>query len=195
MAKAKPPEKPAPAHKVVPPKAPAKVASAKAPAKVAFPKATAKVAFPKATVKVAFPKATVKVAFPKKSQPPTQAEFAARLPADVGKRFDMLRTFLTKRGASEDFFFYGPKTGWACRYLMHEQSLCSILLSSGHLIGIVALDTGAQARVAWNDLSDVGKRARKVAHGTPSLLWLDVPLDGKGAADFKALIKAKVATS
>ena len=178
MAKAKAPEKPAPAAR-----------------RVALPKATAKVALPKAAAKVALPKVTAKVAFPKKSQPPTQAEFAARLPAPVGKRFEMLRTFLTKRGASEDFFYYGPRTGWACRYLMHEQSLCSILLSSGHLIGIVALDTGAQARVTWDELSDVGKRARKVAHGTPSLLWLDVPLDGKGAADFKALIKAKVTTS
>jgi hypothetical protein len=113
----------------------------------------------------------------------------------VGKRFELLRGFLTKRGAIEDFFYYGPRTGWACRYLMHGQSLCSILLSSGHLIGIVALDTGAQARVAWGELSEVGKRARKVAHGTPSLLWLDVPLDGHGAPDFKALIKAKLATS
>ena len=177
MAKAKAPEKPAPARKV------------------ALPKAAAKVALPKAAAKVALPKAAAKVAFPKKSQPPTQAEFAARLPAPVGKRFEMLRTFLTKRGAIEDFFYYGPRTGWACRYLMHDKSLCSILLSSGHLIGIVALDTGAQVRVTWDELSDVGKRARKVAHGTPSLLWLDVPLDGKGAADFKALIKAKLATS
>ena len=173
MATAKLPEKPAPARKAAPPKAPAKAVPTKATS----------------------PKAPAKVAFPKKGQPPTHAEFAARLPAAVGKRFEMLRSFLTKRGASEDFFFYGPRTGWACRYLMHEQSLCSILLSSGHLIGIVALDTGAQARVTWKDLSDVGRRARKVAHGTPSLLWMDVPLDGTGAADFKALIKAKVATS
>jgi Protein of unknown function (DUF3788) len=168
MAKAKAPEKPAPARKV---------------------------ALPKPTAKVGPPKAAAKVAFPKKNQPPTQAEFAARLPAPVGKRFEMLRTFLAKRGAIEDFFYYGPRTGWACRYLVHQQSLCSILLSSGHLIGIVALDTGAQARVAWSELSDVGKRARKVAHGTPSLLWLDVPLDGAGAADFKALIKAKFLTT
>jgi len=177
MAKTKAPEKLPPAPKVAPPRAQTKVAPAKATAKVAFPKATAK------------------VAFPKKAQPPTHAEFAARLPAPVGKRFEMLRSFLTKRGASEDFFYYGPRTGWACRYLIQDQSLCSILLSAGHLIGIVALDTRAQARVAWNELSDVGKRARKVAHGTPSLLWMDVPLDATGAADFKALIKAKVATS
>jgi hypothetical protein len=149
---------------------------------------------PGATRKVAFPKATGKVAFPKKAQPPTQAEFAARLPAPVGKRFEMLRTFLAKRGAAEDFFYYGPRTGWACRYLIQEQSLCSILLAAGHLVGVVALDTAAQSRVAWDGLSEVGKRARKLAHGTPSLLWLDVPLDGKGAADFKALLKAKIAS-
>jgi hypothetical protein len=177
MAKAKAAEKPAPARKLAP------------------AKATAKFALPKPMAKVAVAKAAAKVAFPKKGQPPTQAEFAARLPAAVGKRFEMLRSFLAKRGAIEDFFYYGPRTGWACRYLVQQQSLCSILLSSGHLIGIVALDTSAQARVAWNALSDVGKRARKVAHGTPSLLWLDVPLDGTGAADFKALIKAKLATS
>ena len=35
-------------------------------------------------------------------------------------------------------------------------------------------------------------RAR-VAHGTPALLWVDVPLDGTGATDFKALLKAKLA--
>jgi hypothetical protein len=39
----------------------------------------------------------------------------------------------------------------------------------------------------------VGKRARKMAHGTPALLWLDVPLDGTGATDFKSLLKAKLA--
>ena len=33
-----------------------------------------------------------KVAFPKKGQPPTHAEFAARLPAPVGKRFEVLRS-------------------------------------------------------------------------------------------------------
>jgi hypothetical protein len=44
-----------------------------------------------------------KVAFPKKAQPPTHAEFAARLPAPVGKRFEALRTYLKKQGAAEDF--------------------------------------------------------------------------------------------
>jgi hypothetical protein len=139
------------------------------------------------------PRAAPKVAFPKKGQPPTHAEFAARLPAPVGKRFEVLRTFLKKQGAAEDFFYYGPRTGWACRYLKGDQSLCSILLSAGRLVGIVALDSAAQTHIAWNDLSDVGRRARKLAHGTPALLWLDVPLDGTGASDFKALLKSKLA--
>jgi hypothetical protein len=136
--------------------------------------------------------AAVKVAFPKKAQPPSPAEFAARLPAAVGKRFEAVRTFLGKQGAREDLFYYGPKTGWAYRYLDGETSLCSIVILDGKLIGVLALDAAAQARVAWNDLSDVTKRARRIAHGTPALLWLDVPLDGAGSTDFKALLKAKL---
>jgi len=139
------------------------------------------------------PRAAPKVAFPKKAQPPTHAEFAARLPAPVGKRFEALRTFLKKQGAGEDFFYYGPRSGWAYRYLVGEQSLCSIHLSAGRLVGIVALDSAAQSNLAWDGLSDVGRRARKLAHGTPTLLWLDVPLDGAGANDFKSLLKAKLA--
>ncbi len=139
------------------------------------------------------PRVAPKVAFPKKAQPPTDAEFAARLPATVGKRFEVLRTFLKKQGAAEDFFYYGPRSGWAYRYLKDEQSLCSILLSAGKLVGIVALDSAAQANITWDGLSDVGRRARKLAHGTPALLWLDVPLDGTGAIDFKSLLKAKLA--
>lgn len=134
-----------------------------------------------------------KVAFPKKGTPPTHAEFVARLPAPVGKKFDALRAFLTKQGAAEDFFYYGPKTGWAYRYLKATQSVCSIVILKGQLVGIVALDAAAQARVSWGELSDVAKRARKLAHGTPALLWLDVPLDASGAADFKSLLKAKLA--
>lgn len=133
-----------------------------------------------------------KVAFPKKAQPPTHAEFAARLPAPVGKKFEALRGFLKKQEASEDLYYYGPRTGWAYRYMRGAQSICSIVILGGQLVGIVALDAGAQARVGWGDLSDVARRARKVAHGTPALLWLDVPLDGTGAADFKALLKAKL---
>jgi len=143
--------------------------------------------------KPAAPPKAPKVAFPKKAQPPTHAEFAARLPAPVGKKFDSLRGFLKKQEAGEDFYYYGPRTGWAYRYMKGAQSICSIVILGGRLVGIVALDAAAQARVGWGELSDVAKRARKVAHGTPALLWLDVPLDGTGAADFKALLKAKLA--
>jgi hypothetical protein len=139
------------------------------------------------------PRAAPKVAFPKKGQPPTHAEFAARLPAPVGKRFEVLRTFLKKQGAAEDLFYYGPRSGWGYRFLKGEQSLCSILLSAGRLVGIVALDSTAQSSVGWNSLSDVGRRARKQAHGTPALLWIDVPLDTTGATDFRTLLKAKLA--
>jgi len=133
-----------------------------------------------------------KVAFPKKAQPPTHAEFAARLPAPVGKRFEAVRAYLKKQEIAEDFYYYGPRTGWAYRYLREETSLCSIMILKGRLYGIVALDADAQAKVAWGELTEVGKRARKMAHGTPALLWLDVPLDGPGATDFKALLKAKL---
>jgi hypothetical protein len=139
------------------------------------------------------PRAAPKVAFPKKAQPPTHAEFAARLPAPVGKRFEVLRTYLKKQDAAEDFFYYGPRTGWGYRYMKTEQSLCSIVLSAGRLVGIVALDAPTQAAIGWDGLSDVARRARKLAHGTPALLWMDVPLDGTGAVDFKALLKAKLA--
>jgi hypothetical protein len=132
------------------------------------------------------------VTFPKKAQPPTHAEFGARLPAAVGKRFESLRALLKKHAAVEDFYYYGPRTGWAYRYLRGTQSLCSIVILKGRLVGIVALDAAAQLKVSWDALSDVTRRARKVAHGTPALLWLDVPLDGTGATDFKSLLKAKL---
>jgi hypothetical protein len=136
-----------------------------------------------------------KPAFAKKTQPPSEAEFSARLPAAVGKRFETLRAFLKKQdGVTEELYFYGPKTGWAYRYLRGEgrQSVCSIALPGAELVGIVALDAAVQAAIEWSDLSKVGQRARKVAHGTPSLLWLDLPLAGSGAADFKAILKAKL---
>jgi hypothetical protein len=139
------------------------------------------------------PRPPARVAFPKKAHPPTDTEFAARLPAAVGKRFEAVRAFLDKQGAGEEIFYYGPRTGWAYRYLAGEKSLCSIVIQSGRLVGIVALDAAAQAEVAWDTLSDIARRARRVAHGTPALLWLDVPLDGPGATDFKALLKAKLA--
>jgi hypothetical protein len=139
------------------------------------------------------PARVAKVAFPKKAHPPSHAEFAARLPAAVGKKFESIRGFLGKQGATEGFYYYGPRTGWAYRYLHADKSLCSIVFQSARLIGILALDAAAQSRVVWDELSDVARRARRVAHGTPALLWLDVPLDAGGAADFKALLRAKLA--
>jgi hypothetical protein len=138
------------------------------------------------------PRPAGKVSFPKKAQPPTDAEFGAHLPAAVGKRFEALRALLKKHAAVEDLYYYGPRTGWAYRYLRGDQSLCSIVILKGRLVGIIALDATAQAKVGWETLSDVTRRARKVAHGTPALLWLDVPLDGTGATDFKSLLRAKL---
>ena len=146
-----------------------------------------------ASASASAPARAPKVAFPKKAQAPTHAEFAARLPAPVGKKFEALRAFLKKQEAAEDLYYYGPRTGWAYRYMKGTQSICSIVILGGRLVGIVALDAAAQGRITWSELSDVAKRARKVAHGSPALLWVDVPLDGTGAADFKALLKAKLA--
>jgi hypothetical protein len=137
-----------------------------------------------------------KVAFPKKNQPPTAAAFAARLPLTLGKRFEMARSFLLRqKNVKEDIYFYGPKTGWALRYLMGERPLCSLLLHEDSPVGIVAMSADANAAVDWKSLSPVGQLARKHAHGSPSMLWLDVPLAGNGAADFKAILRVKLATS
>ncbi|HVR64983.1 MAG TPA: hypothetical protein VMU50_23965 [Polyangia bacterium] len=135
-----------------------------------------------------------KVAFPKKNQPPTEAEFAARLPLAVGKRFEMVRAFLKKqKGIGEELYFFGPKTGWAFRYVRDgQQSICSLMIHQDGLLGIVALDPAALAEVDWAGLSPVAQKARRLAHGSPALLWLDVPLEGTGAADFRALLKAKL---
>ena len=136
-----------------------------------------------------------KVAFPKKNQPPTAAAFAARLPLTLGKRFEMVRSYLLRqKDVREDVYFYGPKTGWALRYLMGEQPLCSLLLHEDSPVGIVALSASATAAVAWKSLSPVGQLAHKHAHGSPSMLWLDVPLSGNGAADLKAILRVKLAT-
>jgi hypothetical protein len=135
------------------------------------------------------------VAFPKRNQPPTAAAFAARLPLALGKRFEMARSFLLRQeNVSEDVYFYGPKTGWALRYLVGEQPLCSLLLYDDLPVGIVALSANATAAVNWESLSPVGQFARKHAHGSPAMLWLDVPLGGTGAADFKAVLRVKLAT-
>jgi hypothetical protein len=136
-----------------------------------------------------------KAAFPKKNQPPDEAEFLARLPLPAGKKFEAIRTFLKKQtGVTEDLYFYGPKTGWAYRYRHGAHSLATVTIHGDRLVGIVALDAAALGEVDFTALSDVGERARRLAHGSPSLSWLDLPLDGPGASDFKVLLKAKLRT-
>jgi hypothetical protein len=138
------------------------------------------------------PKAA-KVAFGKKNQPPAVDEFAARLPLALGKRLENVRTFLLKqKTVTEDVYYYGPKSGWALRYLIDGKPLCALFVHGDRPLGIVSVDTGASAAVDWKALSPIGQKARKVAHGSPSLLWLDVALDGPGEKDFKAIVKAKL---
>jgi hypothetical protein len=132
-------------------------------------------------------------AFPKKNQPPTAGAFAARLPLPLGKRFDAVRSQLLKAGAREDVYFYGPETGWALRYMLADRPLCSLHIYDEQPVGIVALGPRANAGIDWRALSPVGQKARKQAHGSPTLLWLDVPLEGDGAGDFKAILRAKLA--
>ena len=134
-------------------------------------------------------------AFPKKNQPPTPAAFAARLPLSLGKRFDLVRSFLLKQAeVNEDVFFYGRETGWALRFLVGGKPLCSLHIHGEHPVGIVSLDPAASSGVGWSGLSAVGQLARKQAHGSPALLWLDVPLEGTGAADFRTIVRAKLAS-
>jgi hypothetical protein len=179
---------------------------AKALPKAAPPKATAKpvAAKPVAATPATTPAKTKpplarphkpRAAFPKKNLPPNETEFGARLPLALGKRFESVRAFLKKQpGVSEDLYYYGPKTGWAYRYVRGPQSLCSIVIHDERLMGIVALDPAAQTAIVWEGLSPVAQNARKVAHGSPALLWLDVPFDGTGAKDFQAMLKAKLRT-
>ena len=135
-------------------------------------------------------------AFPKKNQPPTAAAFAARLPLSLGKRFDQVRSYLLKQeGVREDVFFYGPESGWALRYLLGKRPLCSLHIHDELPIGIVSLEPAASAGVDWRALSPAGQRARKQAHGSPALLWLDVELEGTGAADFRSIVRAKLAAA
>jgi hypothetical protein len=139
-------------------------------------------------------KAPPKVPFPRKNQPPTPNAFAAQLPVQLGKKLDGLRGFLTKqKEVSEDVYFYGPASGWGLRYLASGRPLCTLLVHRARPLGIVSLEPRANEAVRWEQLSDVAQKARRAAHGSPSLLWLDVPLDNSGAADFKALLKAKLA--
>ena len=161
--------------------------------------AAAKPVVAKAVAKPAAPmppgRGKPRAAFPKKNQPPTEAEFSARLPLALGKRFETVRVFLKKQpGVSEELYYYGPKTGWAYRYVRGPQSLCSIVIHDERLMGIVALDPAAQTAIVWEGLSPSGQKARKVAHGSPALLWIDVPFEGTGAKDFQAMLKAKLRT-
>lgn len=129
------------------------------------------------------------------SKPPSEAELLARIPVALGRKLESVRTFLCKqRGVSESLFFFGPKTGWAYRYLRGDQSVATVMLHADQPHGIVALDREALAKVDFAALSPVALAARKAAHGSPSLSWLHVPLDGTGAADFKVLVKAKLRT-
>jgi len=91
-------------------------------------------------------------------------------------------------------YFYGPSTGWALRYLCGGKPLCALLLHSDWPVAIVSLEAAASAAVDWQALSPIGQRAQKTAHGSPSRLWLDIPLAGTGAADFKIIIRAKLAS-
>ena len=149
----------------------------------------------KAPAKLAAKPHKARAAFPKKNLPPNATEFSARLPLALGKRFETVRGFLTKQpGVAEELYYYGPKTGWAYRYVRGAQSLCSIVIHDERLMGIVALDVAAQTAIVWEGLSPVGQRARKVAHGSPSLLWIDVPFEGTGAKDFQIMLKGKLRT-
>jgi hypothetical protein len=208
MAKA-PPEKPAPpnskktAPSPPPPPAPKargenRAEKSPAPAKAGVSAKPAKAAEPAKPAARAYraPEKPRKPqpAFGKKNQPPSGAAFAARLPLSLGKRFDYARAYLLKQdGVREDVYFYGPETGWALRYLMGERPLCSLHVYDEQPLAIVSLDQSESAVVDWRGLSPVGQKARKQAHGSPALLWLDLPLQGPGAGDFKAILRAKLA--
>jgi hypothetical protein len=188
-AAARPPARPA--AKPAAAKPVAKAPPAPAPKNAAKPKPAPAAKAAPAAAKPHKPRA----AFPKKNLPPSETEFSARLPLALGKRFETVRAFLKKQpGIAEDLYYYGPKTGWAYRYVRGPQSVCSIVIHDDRLMGIVALDAAAQTAIVWEGLSPVAQRARKVAHGSPALLWIDVPFDGTGAKDFQALLKGKLRT-
>ena len=197
------PKKARPAARPSPAKTSAKSSPREAAVKAAPPAKAGAAAKPRprsAAVTAAGPKPEAKppkarAAFPKRNQPPSETEFSARLPLALGKRLETVRAFLKKQARiSEELYYYGPKTGWAYRYVRGPQSLCSIVIHDGRLMGIVALDTAAQSAIVWEGLSPVGQKARKDAHGSPALLWIDVPFDGPGAKDFQSLLKGKLRT-
>jgi hypothetical protein len=135
-----------------------------------------------------------KPAFPKKTQAPTLAEFTARLPLAIGKKFENLRAFLCKlANVTEETLYYGPKAGWGLRYLVAGKPLCALFVHGDRPLGIVSLDGPIHDALDWASLSQVARDARRGAHGSPSRLWLDVPLDGHGAQDFRSIVKAKLA--
>jgi hypothetical protein len=135
-----------------------------------------------------------KPAFPRKAQQPTPPAFAAQLPLALGKRLDLVRTFLLKqKGVREDVYFYGPESGWALRYQHDNKPLCSLHIHDQRPVGIVSLEAPAAEMVDWKGLSPAGRKARQQAHGSPSLLWLDVPLEDDGASDFRNILRAKLA--
>jgi hypothetical protein len=177
-----PPKKPPPGGKPpgkTPPPPPSKTAAAKAPA-------------PARPLKPHKPQP----AFGKKNQPPTASAFAARLPLALGKRFETARAFLLKQpGVTEDVYFYGPESGWALRYRQEERPLCSLHIYDEQPLGIVSLDPAASAGIDWRALSPVAVKARKQAHGSPALLWLDIPLEDTGANDLRAILRAKLAAT
>ncbi|MDZ4693601.1 MAG: DUF3788 family protein [Deltaproteobacteria bacterium] len=138
------------------------------------------------------PKPT-KPAFPKKDDQPSLGEFPARLPIDQGKRFEAMRTFLLKqKDVNESFYYYGPKTGWGLRYLHGAQPLCTLLIAGERLVAVVSLDRKTGEDIDWKGLSPIAQQIRQRAHGSPSLQWLDLPLDGAGAADLKIVLRAKL---
>jgi Protein of unknown function (DUF3788) len=153
------------------------------------PLAPARAAPPKSAPRAA----RSRVPFAKPDQPPTEAELVARLPLATGKKLDAVRTFLKKqKRVAEDLYFYGPKTGWAFRYLRGSHSVATIMIHGDHLMGIVALDAAALEIIDFSSLSEAAQHAHKMAHGSPSLLWLDLPLEGSGASDFKSLLRSKL---
>ena len=184
--------KPAPAKKASP--SPKATEKAPEPAPVAAKirnTAAAKTAeaAPKPKAK---PKPT-KPAFPKKDDQPSLGEFPARLPIDQGKRFEALRSFLLKqKDVSESFYYYGPKTGWGLRYLHGKQPLCTLLIAGERLVAVVSIDKKTGDEIDWKALSPVAQQIRQRAHGSPSLQWLDIPVDGAGAADLKIVLRAKM---
>ena len=112
------------------------------------------------------------------SRPPTPSSRRACRGASASAS-RCVRAFLKKQeGVTEDFFYYGPRTGWAYRYLRDARaSRCArSLIHAERLVGIVALDAGAQPPSSSGTTCRRSRqRPRKLAHGTPALLWLDVP--------------------